>query len=68
MNSKVWKIKGYEGSFTDEQIVYLIKTGKLNGEDCLTSKDIKGYIKIKASIYEYYLDKSNKEDNKDETI
>lgn len=56
-NSKVWKIKNYEGSFTDEQIISLIKSGKLTGEDCLTSKDIKGYIKIADSIYEYYLKK-----------
>lgn len=57
INNKVWKIKGYEGSFSDEQIISLIKSGKLNGEDALTCKDMKGYIKIKNSIYEYYLDK-----------
>ena len=68
INNKVWKIEKYEGVFSDEQIITLIKSGKLTGEDALSSKDIKGYIKIKASIYEYYLDKSNKEDNKDETI
>lgn len=56
-NSKVWKIKDYEGSFTDEQIISLIKSGKLTGDDSLTSKDIKGFIKIKDSIYEYYLKK-----------
>lgn len=57
LTSKVWKIKGYEGSFSDEQIISLIKSGKLTGEDALGSKDIKGYIKIKDSIYEYYLNK-----------
>ena len=57
MNKKVWKIKNYEGTFTDEEIIYLIKSGKLTGDDSLGSKDIKGYIKIKDSIYEYYLDK-----------
>ena len=57
ISNKVWKIKGYEGSFTDEQIVTLIKSGKLKGDDALTCKDMKGYIKIKNSIYEYYLDK-----------
>lgn len=57
INNKVWKIEGYEGSFSDEQIIALIKSGKLTGEDSLTSKDIKGYIKIKDSIYEYYLGK-----------
>lgn len=57
ISSKVWKIKDYEGTFTDEQIIALIKSGKLTGEDSLSSKDIKGYIKIKDSIYEYYLRK-----------
>lgn len=60
INSKIWKIKGYEGTFTDEQIVSLIKSGKITGEDCLSSKDIKEYIKIKDSIYEYYINKENK--------
>lgn len=59
MSTKVWKIKGYEGSFTDEQIVTLIRSGKLTGDDALSSKDIKGYIKIKDSIYEYYLNKES---------
>lgn len=59
MSAKVWKIKGYEGSFTDEQIVTLIRSGKLTGDDALSSKDIKGYIKIKDSIYEYYLNKES---------
>lgn len=57
LNNKVWKIKGYEGSFSDEQIISLIKSGRLTGEDALSSKDIKGYIKIKNSIYVYYLNK-----------
>ena len=56
-NNKVWRIKGYEGIFTDEQIISLIKSGKLTGEDSLSCKEMKGYIKIKNSIYEYYLDK-----------
>lgn len=56
-SNKIWKIKGYEGTFSDEQIISLIKAGKLKANDALSSKDIKGYIKIKDSIYEYYLDK-----------
>lgn len=60
MASKIWKIKGYQGIFTDEQIISLIRSGKLTGNDALTSKDIKTYIMIKDSIYQYYL---KKEDN-----
>lgn len=65
INNKVWKIKGYEGSFSDEQVISLIKSGRLTGEDCLSSKDIKGFIKIADSIYEYYL---NKGEANNETI
>ena len=62
-NSKIWKIKGYEGTFSDEEIVYLIKKGKLKGTDSLSSKDIKSFVMIKDSIYQYYLRR-----NADETI
>lgn len=56
-NPKIWKIDKYDGAFSDDQIIALIKSGKLTGEDALSSKDIKEYIKIKDSIYAYYLDK-----------
>lgn len=65
INNKIWKIKNYEGTFTDEEIVYLIKSGKLTGNDSLNCKDMKGYMKIKDSIYEYYLKKGN---DKNETV
>ena len=60
MDKKVWKIKGYEGKFSDEQLVSLLKSARLTGEDSITSKDLKTFIKIKNSIYAYYL----KEDKK----
>lgn len=55
MNNKIWKIKDYQGTFTDKEIITLIKSGKLTGNDALSSRDIKKYIKIKDSIYQYYL-------------
>ena len=61
---KIWKIKGYEGSFTDEEIVYLIKSGRLDENFRITTKDIKEWIRVKDSIYEFYL----KGDKKDETL
>lgn len=59
MLNKIWKIKGYEGTFTDEQIITLIQSGKLKGEDYLSSKELKTYIMIKDSIYQYYLKKED---------
>lgn len=55
MSNKVFKIKGYEGVFTDEQIITLIKQGRIKADDYLSSKDLKGWIKVKDSIYQYYL-------------
>ena len=60
MANKIWQIKGYEGTFTDEQIVELIKSGRLTKEDALTSKDIKQWIKIEDSIYQFYLKEEQK--------
>lgn len=61
MANKIWKIKGYQGTFTDEEIITLIKTGKIKADDCLSSKDIKVWIQIKDSIYQYYLKGDNNE-------
>ena len=61
--NKIWKIKSYEGSFTDEEIVDLIKRGQLKGEDALSSRDMKKWVKIKDSIYQFYL-----EDKENETL
>lgn len=57
--NKIWKIKGYEGSFTDEQIISLITNNKITSEDSLRSKDMEDYIKIKDSIYAFYLKKGD---------
>ena len=61
--NKIWKIKSYEGSFTDEEVVEMIKNGQLKGEDALSSRDMKKWVKIEDSIYQFYL-----EDKENETL
>ncbi|MBR5754591.1 MAG: hypothetical protein IKX97_02055 [Erysipelotrichaceae bacterium] len=59
-SKKIWKIKGFEGVFTDEEIVELIKSGQIKGEYALSSRDMKKWVKVKDSIYQFYLeDKGN---------
>jgi len=53
--NKIWKIKGFEGSFTDEEIVKLIKSGEIKPDYSLTSREMKKWVKVKQSIYQYYL-------------
>lgn len=60
---KVWKIKDYEGSFTDEDLVKLICDGQVKGDFYITTKEIKKWIKVEDSIYQFYL-----EGEKNETL
>ena len=62
-SKKIWKIKGFEGVFTDEEIVELIKSGQIKGEYALSSRDMKKWVKVKDSIYQFYL-----EDKENETV
>lgn len=63
LKNKIWKIKGFEGVFTDDEIVALISSGEIKGEYSLTSRDMKKWVKVKDSIYQFYL-----EDDKNETV
>jgi len=58
--NKIWKIKGFEGRFTDEEIIELIRTGKIKPDYSLTSKEMKSWVKLKDSIYQYYLEEEKK--------
>ena len=61
--NKIWRIKGYQGQFSDEEIINLIKTGEIKPDFSLSTREMKKWVKLKESIYQYYL-----EDGKNETI
>ena len=61
--NKIWKIKGFEGTFTDEEIISLIKRGEIKPDYALSTREMKKWVKVKDSIYQYYL-----EDKTNETI
>ena len=54
--NKVWKIIGFEGQFPDEEVVTLIKRGELKPDYSLSTKEMKKWVKLKDSIYQYYLE------------
>lgn len=51
----MWRIKGFEGSFSDEEIIALIRSGEIKPDYALTSKDMKKWVKLKDSIYQFYI-------------
>ena len=58
--NKIWKIKGFEGTFTDEDLITLISEGQVKDDYLLKSKDMKKYIALKDSIYQYYMEDKKK--------
>lgn len=61
--NKIWKIKGFEGTFSDEELIRLIRNGEVKPDYALTTREMKKWVRLKDSIYQYYL-----EDKKDETL
>lgn len=55
--NKIWKIRGKEGKFTDEELIKMIKEGQLSHDDYISTDDMKTYMKVEDTIYEYYLKK-----------
>ena len=53
--NKIWKIKGFEGTFTDEELVSLIKAGEVKPDYFITSKEMKKWVKVSNSIYQFYI-------------
>ena len=54
--NKVWKIRGLDTSFSDEELIDLIKQGKIKKEAFVSSKDMKIWISLKDSIYQFYFE------------
>ncbi|MBQ6333671.1 MAG: hypothetical protein IJI46_01175 [Erysipelotrichaceae bacterium] len=53
--SKIWRVKGFEGTFSDEELIELITSGELKPDYAITTKEMKKWVKLKDSIYQYYM-------------
>ena len=60
--NKIWKIKGYEGTFTDEELIGLISRGQVKKDFAITTKDMKKWVKVGNSIYQFYIKEDSHED------
>ena len=59
--NKIWSIRGRQGKYSDEELINMIKTHQLSGDDYITNSEMKTWIKIKATIYQFYLGVNNNE-------
>ena len=59
MNSKVWRVKNRDQIFSDRELIELIIKKVFNGDDEIKCNEMKDYIAIKDSIYQFYLEGKN---------
>ena len=55
MNKILWTIKGKEEKVSDEELIEMIKSGKLTKDDLIKNRDLKRFVSIADSIYGFYL-------------
>ncbi|MBQ9425539.1 MAG: hypothetical protein IJU42_06305 [Erysipelotrichaceae bacterium] len=61
--NKIWRVKGFEGTFSDEELIELIQSGELKADYAVTTKEMKRWVRLKDSIYQFYM-----EDKENETL
>lgn len=55
MNKILWTIKEKEEKVSDEELIEMIKSGKLTKDDLIKNRDLKKFVSIADSIYGFYL-------------
>lgn len=60
---KIWRIQNDNNSYTDEELVELIKNGTLKKDTRITNRELKKWICIKDTIYNIYLNEENEKEN-----
>ena len=63
LNNKIWKISGIETKYSDEEIVEMIQDGRIKPDDRIATKDMKKWIKVKDSIYQFYITQEAEHEN-----
>ncbi len=55
--NKIWQIEGQpsENIYTDSELIAMIKNGQLDGEAILINASLNDKVKLKDTIYSYYL-------------
>ncbi len=61
-NNKIWKVQNDNNTYSDEELVELIKNGKINSDTRITNKDLKKWLKVEETLYNYYLREEENEE------
>ena len=61
-NNKIFKIRGQKEKVSEEELIKMITCAYLKGEDYITTSDMKNWLKIKDTIYQFYLNGGKEND------
>lgn len=53
--NKIWKIQGFDKKLSDEELIEMIKNRSFLGDNKIKTNEMKKYLKIKDTIYNFYL-------------
>ena len=57
--NKIWKVRGRDGRYSDEELIRMIQKGELSGDDYISTNEMKTWMKIRDTIYQFYLKRGN---------
>lgn len=58
--AKIWKVKGKDRNLTDSELIEAIKSGEIKGDDAVSTRDMKIWVNIKDSVYQFYIKEENR--------
>ena len=59
--NKIWKIKDKDLLLSDEELIEMIKQGKISKDTKVATKDMKHHVRLSDSIYQFYFKEDNHE-------
>ena len=60
---KIWRIQNDNNSYTDDELIELIRNGTLKKDTRITNRELKKWLCIKDTIYNIYLNEENEKEN-----
>lgn len=59
MTNKIWSIRGKSDRVSDSELILMIKEHKVSFDDYITNNDLKTWLKVADTIYQFYLEDYN---------
>ncbi|MDO4499766.1 MAG: hypothetical protein Q4B60_00660 [Erysipelotrichaceae bacterium] len=59
MNNKIWTVRGRSDHYSDAELIKMIKEKEVDGNDFITNTELKTWMRVIDTIYQFYLEEEN---------